>query len=407
MCEHQRRGAGDASSDGSGGLTMSELRSGPLSGIKVVELAGIGPGPMCAMLLADLGAEVLRVDRLEAVDLGLERGRQYNLLNRGRRSVAIDLKHPEGADAVLRLIDGADALIEGFRPGVMEKLGLGPDVCLARNPPLVYGRMTGWGQDGTLAHAAGHDINYIALTGALHAIGSAGGPPVPPLNLVGDFGGGALYLAFGVCAGIIAAQRSGEGQVVDAAMTDGASSLMTAIYGLFAAGSFTNDRGTNVLDSGAFYYGVYECADGRHVSIGSLEGKFYDELLRRTGLSAEDFPDRLNPDSWSAYKPRIAAVFLTKTRAEWCEVMEGSDICFAPVLDFDEAPKHPHNVARGTFVEFDGVIQPAPAPRFSRTPGAIQRPPAARGEHTEEALIDWGFSEAEVEKLAVAGAISR
>jgi alpha-methylacyl-CoA racemase len=378
---------------------------GPLDGIKVVELAGIGPGPMCAMLLADLGAEVLRIDRLEAVDLGLERGRQFNLLNRGRRSASIDLKKPQGIEAVLRLVDRADALIEGFRPGVTEKLGLGPDVCLARNPRLVYGRMTGWGQDGPLAHAAGHDINYIALTGALHAIGNRGGPPVPPLNLVGDFGGGAMFLAFGICAGIIEASRSGRGQVVDAAMTDGASSLMTAIYGLFAAGSFTNQRGTNVLDSGAHYYGVYECADGRYVSVGSLEGKFYAELLEKLGLGDDDLPDRQNPGHWAAYQAKVAAIFRTKTRDQWCEVMEGSDVCFAPVLDLDEAPRHPHNQARGTFEEYDGVVQPAPAPRFSRTPGAIQRPPAERGEHTDEALTDWGFGAHDLDRLRTAGAI--
>jgi alpha-methylacyl-CoA racemase len=382
---------------------------GPLEGIKVVELAGIGPGPMCAMLLADLGAEVVRIDRLEAVDLGLEQDRQFNLLNRGRKSVSIDLKKPEGIDAVLRLIDGADALIEGFRPGVMEKLGLGPDVCLARNPRLVYGRMTGWGQDGPLAHAAGHDINYIALTGALHAIGTKGGPPVPPLNLVGDFGGGALYLAFGICAGIVDTQRSGRGQVVDAAMTDGASSLMTAIYGLFASGEVSTERGANVLDSGAHYYGVYECGDGRFVSVGSLEGKFYDELVQRSGLDEaakrDSLGDRQDKAGWDAYKERLAAIFKTRTRDEWCAAMEGTDVCFAPVLDYDEAPVHPHNVARATFVDYDGVIQPAPAPRFSRTPGGIQRPPATRGEHTEEVLTDWGFTAGELDLLRVAGAI--
>jgi alpha-methylacyl-CoA racemase len=378
---------------------------GPLKGIKVVELAGIGPGPMCAMLLADLGADVIRVDRLEATDLGLERDRQFNLLNRGRPSVSIDLKKPEGIEAVLRVIDQADALIEGFRPGVMEKLGLGPDVCLGRNPKLVYGRMTGWGQDGPLAHAAGHDINYIALTGALHAIGDKGGPPVPPLNLVGDFGGGAMYLAFGICAGLVEALRSGQGQVVDAAMTDGASSLMTAIYGLFASGDVTNDRGSNVLDSGAHYYGVYECADGRYVSVGSLEGKFYAELLEKTDLVDADLPDRQERQNWDGYKERLAAIFKTKTRDEWSQIMEGSDVCFAPVLDMDEAPRHPHNVARGTFVDYDGVMQPAPAPRFSRTPGGIRRPPASRGENTEEALMAWGFRDADLDRLRVAGAI--
>jgi len=316
---------------------------GPLEGIKVVELAGIGPGPMCAMLLADLGAEVVRIDRLEAVDLGLEQDRQFNVLNRGRKSVSIDLKKPQGIDAVLRLIDGADALIEGFRPGVMEKLGLGPDVCLARNPRLVYGRMTGWGQDGPLAHAAGHDINYIALTGALHAIGTKGGPPVPPLNLVGDFGGGALYLAFGICAGIVDTQRSGRGQVVDAAMTDGASSLMTAIYGLFASGEVSTERGANVLDSGAHYYGVYECGDGRFVSVGSLEGKFYDELVQRSGLDEvakrDGLGDRQDKAGWDAYKERLAAIFKTRTRDEWCAAMEGTDVCSRPCWTTTRPPR--------------------------------------------------------------------
>lgn len=378
---------------------------GPLTGIKVVELAGIGPGPMCAMLLSDLGAEVIRVDRLAAVDLGLDRERQFNVLNRGRRSVAIDLKAPEGVEAVLRLVDGADALIEGFRPGVMEKLGLGPDVCLARNPRLVFGRMTGWGQTGPLATAAGHDINYIALTGALHSIGIADGPPVPPLNLVGDFGGGALYLAFGVCAALLEARSSGQGQVVDVSMVEGASSLMTAIYGLYASGAWTDARGTNVLDTGAHFYGTYLCADGKYVSIGSIEGKFHDELLEKLGLTAADIPDRMDSAAWPAHKARLTELFLQKTRDQWCEIMEGSDICFAPVLDLTEAPNHPHNVARGSFVEVDGVIQPGPAPRFSRTPGQVQSPPAARGEHTSEALADWGFSAEELAKLSANGVI--
>ena len=378
---------------------------GPLTGIKVVELAGIGPGPMCAMLLSDLGAEVIRVDRLAAVDLGLERERQFNVLNRGRRSVAVDLMSPEGVEAVLRLVESADALIEGFRPGVMEKLGLGPDVCLARNPRLVFGRMTGWGQDGPMAKAAGHDINYIALTGAVHSIGIAGGPPVPPLNLVGDFGGGALYLAFGVCAALLEARSSGLGQVVDVSMVDGASSLMAAIYGLHGSGAWANERGTNVLDTGAHFYGTYECADGNYVSIGSIEGKFHDELLEKLGLTAQDIPDRMDNDRWVEHKARLVELFKAKTRDEWCVIMEGTDICFAPVLNLDEAPKHPHNVARGTFVEIEGVVQPGPAPRFSRTPGQVQGPPAARGEHSREALADWGFSVEELAKLEANGVI--
>ena len=378
---------------------------GPLTGIKVVELAGIGPGPMCAMLLSDHGAEVIRVDRLAAVDLGLDRERQFNVLNRGRRSVAVDLKSPEGVETVLRLVEGADALIEGFRPGVMEKLGLGPDVCLTRNPRLVFGRMTGWGQDGPMAKAAGHDINYIALTGALHSIGTAGGPPVPPLNLVGDFGGGALYLAFGVCAALLEARSSGQGQVVDVSMVDGASSLMAAIYGLHGSGAWTNNRGTNVLDTGAHFYGTYECADGNYVSIGSIEGKFHDELLEKLGLTTQDIPDRMDSERWPAHKAHLVELFRAKTRDEWCAIMEGTDICFAPVLNLDEAPKHPHNVARGTFVEIEGVVQPGPAPRFSRTPGQVQGPVAARGEHTREALADWGFSADELATLEANGAI--
>ena len=372
---------------------------GPLAGYKVVELAGIGPGPMCAMLLSDMGAEVLRVDRVQSSGLGIGQPAKFSLLNRGRRSVAIDMKKPEGVEAVLRLVEQADALIEGFRPGVTERLGLGPDVCQARNPKLVYGRMTGWGQDGPLAGAAGHDMNYIALIGALHSIGTAGGPPVPPLNLVGDFGGGALYLAFGITCGLLEAQKSGQGQVVDAAMVDGAASLMTAIYGMNAMGMWSANRGENILDTGAHFYQVYETKDGKYVSIASIEAKFYAELLERTGLDGADLPEQMDRASWPEQNRRFADVFKTKTRDEWCAIMEGSDICFAPVLSLDEAPAHPHIKARGTFVEVDGVIQPAPAPRFSRTRGEIQRPPAARGEHTDAALADWGFSADDIARL--------
>ena len=361
---------------------------------------------MCAMLLADLGAEVIRIDRLEPTDLGLDRGRRFNVLNRGRRSVAVDLKSPDGIETVLRLIDQADALIEGFRPGVTERLGLGPEVCFARNPKLVYGRMTGWGQEGPLAHAAGHDINYIALTGALSAIGTAGGPPVPPLNLVGDFGGGALYLAFGVCAALLEAERSGEGQVVDAAMVDGAASLMSAIYGLYAAGSWNETRGDNLLDTGAHFYGTYECSDGEWISIGSIEKRFHDILLEKLDLSEGDIPDHMDRTRWVEHKQRLTALFLSQTRAEWCSLMEGSDICFAPVLSLSEAPKHPHMAARGTFIEIEGVIQPAPAPRFSRTPGEVHHPVPEPGEHTEEVLTGWGWSAEEVKELQANGAIA-
>jgi len=378
---------------------------GPLTGYRVIEFAGIGPGPMCAMLLSDMGADVLRIDRTSAAGLGISMRTKFDLLNRGRRSVAFDLKKPEAIDAVLRLVEKADALIEGFRPGVMERLGLSPDQCLARNPRLVFGRMTGWGQEGPLAEAAGHDINYIALTGALHSIGRMGDRPLPPLNLVGDFGGGALYLALGVVAGLLEAQKSGKGQVVDAAMVDGASSLMTAIYGIRAAGMWTNNRGENLLDTGAHFYEVYETSDGKFVSIGSIEAKFYEELLDLSGLKGQELPNQMDRTAWPALKKQLTKIFKSKTRDEWCKIMEGSDVCFAPVLSMEEAPKHAHNRHRGTFVEVEGVVQPGPAPRFSRTPGKVQRPPASPGEHTEEALGDWGFSSVELQKLRAHGAI--
>ena len=379
---------------------------GVLSGYRVIELAGIGPGPMCAMLLSDMGADVLRIDRAADAGLGIAMDPKYSLLNRGRRSVAFDLKRPEAIEAVLKLVEKADALIEGFRPGVTERLGLGPDDCLKRNPRIIYGRMTGWGQEGPLAHAAGHDINYIALSGALHSIGRKGEAPVPPLNLVGDFGGGALYLALGVVAGLLEAQKSGKGQVVDAAMVDGAASLMTAIYGMHGSGFWNNERGDNILDTGAHYYEVYETKDGKHVAIGSIEAKFYAELLRLSGLQGEELPHQQDRKSWPKMKERLKTLFRTKTRDEWCKIMEGSDICFAPVLSMEEAPKHPHMKHRGTFIEEGGVTQPGPAPRFSRTPSKIQRPPAKPGEHTEEALRDWGFANPELEKLRKCGAIS-
>ena len=387
------------------GQSFGEDVVGPLSGVKVVELAGIGPGPFCAMLLADLGADVVRVDRMTQVDLGIDRGRQFSVLNRSRRSVSVDLKNPDGVETVLKLVEGADALIEGFRPGVTERLGLGPDECLARNPKLVYGRMTGWGQEGPLAHAAGHDINYIALTGALHAIGSAD-KPSPPLNLVGDFGGGGIYLAFGVCAALLEAKTSGEGQIVDAAMTEGAASLMASIYGMHASGHWSDQREDNVLDGGSYYYGVYETSDGKFVSIGSIEGKFHDELLQLTGLQDASTEERNDQSGWPEKTDRMAEVIKSKTRDEWDEIMLGSDVCYAPVLDLSEAPSHPHNVARGSFVEVDGVVQPAPAPRFSRTPGEVQMPPPSPGQHTAEVLTDWGFSVEDVEKLKDVGAVN-
>jgi alpha-methylacyl-CoA racemase len=382
--------------------------SGPLTGIRVVELAGIGPGPMCAMLLADLGADVIRVDRPVQIDLGVpRRSRHFDVLRRGRRSVAVDLKSSDGVETILKMVEQADALIEGFRPGVTERLGIGPDQCAHRNPALVYGRMTGWGQDGPLASAAGHDINYIALTGALAAIGTDGGPPVPPLNLVGDYGGGALYLAFGVCAALLEAKTSGRGQVVDAAMVDGAASLMSSVFGLYASGAWGLERGSNTLDGGSYFYGTYECADGRWISIAPIEGKFHAELLERLGIDVGDMEAQHNRDHWPRRKERLAAIFQQKTRDEWCAELEGTDVCFAPVLTMDEALRHDHIAARETLIEVEGVVQPAPAPRFSRTPGKVHGPVPEPGQHSREVLTDWGFDSAEVERLIAAGAVSQ
>jgi alpha-methylacyl-CoA racemase len=379
---------------------------GPLAGITVIEIAGIGPGPYCGMLLADLGADVIRIDRTASVTGGDPATPPRDLLARGRRSVGVDLKNPDGVEVVLGLVERADALIEGFRPGVTERLGIGPDDCLARNPKLVYGRMTGWGQDGPYASDAGHDINYIALAGALEPIGRRGEAPVPPLNLIGDFGGGGMLLAFGVVAALIEAQRSGHGQVIDAAMVDGAASLMTMTHSFRAMGMWQDERGTNMLDTGAHYYDVYETADGRYVSIGSIEPQFYAELLRLTGLEGEDLPNQNDRSQWPELKERLAAIFRTKTRDEWCELMEGSDVCFAPVLAIPEATEHPHNVARGTFVDVAGITQPGPAPRFSRTPGEIRRPPAHAGQHTDEVLGEAGLDEERIAKLRASGAIA-
>ncbi len=379
--------------------------AGPLAGIKVVEITGIGPGPFCAMMLADLGADVLRIDRAAAVRSALPDKPSSDVLARGRRSIGVDLKNPEGVELVLKLIEKADVLTEGFRPGVMERLGLGPDVCLKRNPKLVYGRMTGFGQEGPMAQAAGHDINYIALAGALAHIGREGDKPLPPLNLVGDFGGGGMLLALGVCAALVERGRSGKGQVVDAAMVDGAATLMAFIHGFYASGGW-GERGTNLLDTGAHFYDTYETQDGKYVSIGSIEPQFYAELLEKTGLDKEALPGQMDRSQWRAMKQRLTALFKTKTRDEWCALMEGSDVCFAPVLTIPEAYQHPHNIARRTFVDVAGVTQPAPSPRFSRTPGEIKRPPPHPGQHTSEALADWGIPSEDVAKLRNAKAIA-
>ena len=376
--------------------------SGPLTGYRVVELAGIGPGPFAGMVLSDLGAEVLRVDRAGSVRPGAGAD-PTDVLGRGRRSAGVDLKHAGGREAVLRLASQADVLIEGFRPGVAERLGVGPGDCLARNPRLVYGRMTGWGQEGPYAGMAGHDINYIALSGTLSLIGRAGQPPVPPVNVVGDFGGGGMLLAVGVLAALLEASRSGQGQVVDAAMVDGAALLAAMVWGLHAGGTW-HERGTNLLDTGAWYYEVYETADGGHISLGSLEPQFLAEMLRLTGL--EDPPDPGDRAEWPETKERLAALVRSRTRDEWAQLLEGSDACFAPVLGLDEAPSHPHHAARRSFVEVEGVVQPAPAPRFSRTPGAVAGPPAAPGQHTDAALSDWGFSTEELAALRRSGAIA-
>ena len=379
--------------------------SGPLSGVKVVEIAGIGPGPFAAMMLADMGADVVRVDRAQAVTGNFDR-QNLEILNRGRRSIGVDLKNPEGVETVMKLVEQADALIEGFRPGVADRLGIGPDACLARNPKLVYGRMTGWGQDGPYAQAAGHDINYIALAGALGHFGRAGEKPTPPINLVGDFGGGGMLMAFGVACALVESGRSGQGQVIDAAMVDGAAALMAMVWGFQALGIW-GPAGTNVLDTGAPFYDTYETSDGKFISLGSLEPQFYAELVTRLGLTAElELAGQMNQTTWANQREKFTSLFLTKTRDEWCEVLEMTDVCFAPVLTMSEAAAHPHLKARNTIVEDHGVMQPAPAPRFSRTPGSIQRPPAWPGQHTDELLADWGFGADEISSLRTRGAIA-
>lgn len=375
--------------------------TGPLAGVSVVELAGLGPVPFAGMVLSDLGADVVRVDRIGgAGPLGSDPKR--DLMSRGRRSIAVDLKHPDGPEVVLRLVERADALIEGFRPGVMERLGLGPEVCLGRNPALAYGRMTGFGQDGPIAQAAGHDINYIALSGPLGSIGRKDDPPTPPLNLIGDFGGGAMLLALGVVSAVLWARGTGEGQVVDAAMIDGSALLMTPF---FAGREGMGPRGTNLLDSGAPFYDVYETSDGGYVAVGAIEPKFFAELVEGLGLDDADLPDQYDEDRWPELRERIGEVFRTRSRDEWAERFVGTDACVAPVLRLDEVDRHPHNAARGTFVDANSVVQPAPAPRFGRTPGSIDRPPPVPGEHTEEVLRDHGFGGDAIARLREAGAV--
>ena len=378
---------------------------GPLAGIRVIEMVGLGPCPFAAMMLADMGAEVIRIDRKSAkgaVNPFPMLGTKYDVMARGRRSLALDLKQPEGRATALRLIERADVVLEGFRPGVMERLGLGPAECQARNPALVYGRVTGWGQEGPLAQAAGHDINYLALTGMLHAMGRPGEPPAPPLNLVGDFGGGAMMLAFGVVCAVLEARKSGQGQVVDAAMTDGAALLGAMMYGFRAHGTWSDDRGANLLDGGAHFYDTYACADGKFISIGAIEPQFYALLLKLAEIDDPAFDAQMDPRQWPGLSEKIAAVFLTRSREGWCRLLEGTDACFAPVLDMAEAPQHPHNVARGTFVEVGGVTQPAPAPRFSRTPAEVGITPALPGQHSAAVLRDWGLSADDIAALSAA-----
>ena len=382
--------------------------SGPLSGYRIIEIAGIGPGPFAAMLLADMGAEVIRVERAQSVRGPAPAGAHYDVMLRGRRNVALDLKHPDGVATLLDLVANADALIEGFRPGVMERLGVGPDVCLERNPKLVFGRMTGWGQEGPYAQAAGHDINYISLAGALAHFGRAGEAPVPPLNMVGDFGGGGMFLAYGVVCALLEAQRSGKGQVVDTAMVDGAAVLMSMFWAFRTIGMFDeNAPGTNLLDTGAHFYDVFECADGKYISLGSIEPQFYAELMRLTGLEGdEEFARQMDKSMWPHLKDRLKALFLTKTRDEWCALMEHTDVCFAPVLTMGEAAQHPHNVARGTFIEVAGVTQPRPAPRFSRTEPEVVSPPAHAGQHSRAVLADWGIAADRIDALVASGAVA-
>ncbi|HCS28471.1 MAG TPA: carnitine dehydratase [Spongiibacteraceae bacterium] len=374
---------------------------GPLKGLRIIEIEGLGPAPFCGMMLADMGAEVISVTRKSD-----NADRSAQISERGKRSVAINLKSPEGVEAILKLCESADALIEGFRPGVAERLGIGPDDCMARNPKLVYGRMTGWGQTGPLAQVAGHDMNYISLSGAQHAIGRAGEKPVPPLNLVGDFGGGGMFLAFGLMCAIHEAGQSGKGQVVDVSMVEGSAALMHMMYSFKAMGAWEDKRGVNMLDTGAHYYDTYETSDGKYVSIGSIEPQFYALLIELAGLDKEEFAPQNDRSQWPALKEKLAAVMKSKTRDEWCAIMEGTDVCFAPILSMTEAPDHPHNKARNSFLEIDGVVQPAPAPKFSRTEPAVRSSASAAGSDTDEVLASIGYSAADIKRLREAGALT-
>ncbi len=375
---------------------------GPLKGLQIIEMAGIGPAPFCGMVLSDLGANVIRIDRVTSAG---SVSRQ-EASNRGKKSIAVDLKTTKGIEVVLNLVEASDALFEGFRPGVMEKLGLGPDVCLQKNKKIVFGRMTGWGQEGPLAFAAGHDINYISLSGVLATIGRPGAPPVPPLNLIGDYGGGGMLLALGLVAALFETKSSGKGQVIDAAMVDGSALLMTMIYTMRGMGLWKDSLGSNFLDGGAHFYDTYECKDGKYISIASIEPKFYQLLREITPLEDSIFDDQLSRESWPEQKKALKEIFLKKTQQEWCDLMEGTDICFAPVLNMAEAPEHPHNKARGTFIELEGIVQPAPAPRFSRTVPEVYPAPAYVGEHTEEVLKSIGMQDSDIEDLKASGEVA-
>ena len=381
------------------------MTKGPLSGYRIIEIAGIGPGPFAAMMLADMGAEVIRVERAQSVKGAAPATAHWDTLLRGRKNIAIDLKNPQGVEALLQLVEKADAIIEGFRPGVMERLGIGPTECAKRNPKIVFGRMTGWGQDGPYAPLAGHDINYIALAGALAHFSRAGEAPVPPLNMVGDFGGGGMFLAFGVVCALLETQKSGKGQVIDAAMIDGSATLMSMFWAMKSIGMFNeNAPGTNLLDTGAHFYDVFQCQDDKYISIGSIEPQFYSLLLEKTGLTNDPaFAKQMDPSQWPTLKAKLQDVIKQKTQAQWCEIMEGTDVCFAPVLTMTEATQHPHHIARNTFINIAGVTQPAPAPRFSRTSPETPTPPAHAGQHSTQILNEWGISN--INELLASGAV--